>query len=173
MIFPTRFLTVLIVCAGLMAPGGVFAESTHYSPKFHVGGEVQTPETYTVDTLKELPATKLDVYFNTGAGPVNTSFTGVLLWDLLTTAGVVTDPAIKNDILHKEVVAIGSDGYRVVFSLGELDPHFGGQQVIVAYLQNGQPLDASSGATRLIVPGDKAGGRDVSWLVALDVVGSK
>jgi hypothetical protein len=41
-------------------------------------------------------------------------------------AGIITNPAIKNDILNYYVLATGSDGYEAIFSLGELDPMFGG-----------------------------------------------
>jgi hypothetical protein len=45
----------------------------------------------------------------------------------------VTDSAARNDILAHYVVATGSDGYRAVYSLGEIDPRFGGKQITVAY----------------------------------------
>ena len=145
--------------------------AAQYASTFRLGGDVQYQQTYSLPLLAALPATKLDVFFYTGAGPVSASFTGVLLWDLLTTANVVTDPNIKNAILRKLVVVTGSDGYEAVFSAGELDPEFGGHQVIVAYLQDGVPLDSTSGFARIITPNDKAGGRDVFDIVKIRVIG--
>jgi hypothetical protein len=52
---------------------------------------------------------------------------------LLADAGGVTTTTAKNDILSKYVIATGSDGYQAVFSLGEIDPMFGSQPVLVAY----------------------------------------
>jgi hypothetical protein len=67
---------------------------------------------------------------------VTATFTGVSIWTLLTDAGIVTDPAIKNDILNYYLLATGSDGYEAIFSLGELDPMFGGtgEPDLIAYL---------------------------------------
>ena len=67
---------------------------------FRIEGLVQHPQTYTLSTLSSLPQTRLNVDFYTGSGPVTASYTGVLLWDLLNTAGVITNPSNKNDLLH-------------------------------------------------------------------------
>jgi hypothetical protein len=147
--------------------------SAQYAPTFRIVGDVQYPQTYWLPLLASLPATRLDVVFYTGAGPVSASFTGVLLWDLLTNAVIVTDPAAKNDILRKSVVVTGSDGYETVLSAGELDPGFGGHQVIVAHLQNGVPLDSASGFARIIAPNDKAGGRDVFTIARIRVISAR
>ena len=83
----------------------------------------------------------------------------------------MTDPAVKNAELRQYVLATGSDGYEATFSLGELDPRFGGGGTmdLVAYAQDGQPL-GTDGFARLVVPGDLAGGRYVSNLVSLQVL---
>ncbi len=94
------------------------------------------------------------------------------LWTLLNDTGLLTDASVKNDILRDFVVATGSDGYRAIISLGEIDPAFGNQPDLVAYADTAGQLGASGadGAMRLIVPGDQAGGRYVSNLVSLDVM---
>ena len=86
-------------------------------------------------------------------------------------AGIITNPAIKNDILNYYVLATGSDGYEAIFSLGELDPMFGGTGApdLIAYMENGASLGAD-GFTRVVVPGDDFGGRYVSNLVSLQVI---
>jgi hypothetical protein len=93
------------------------------------------------------------------------------LWTLLDDAGLILDPTIKNDVLRQYVEAIGSDGSAAIFSLGEIDPMFGGQEDLVAYGDtDGQlGLDGPDGFARMVVPGDAAGGRYVSNLVALEV----
>jgi hypothetical protein len=103
---------------------------------------------------------------------VTATFTGVSIWTLLTEAGIVTDLAIKNDILNYYLLATGSDGYEAIFSLGELDPMFGGTGMpdLVAYLQDGVPIGAD-GFARAVVPGDNFGGRYVSNLISLQVSG--
>src|ERR1700680_2136901 len=86
-------------------------------------------------------------------------------------AGIITNPAIKNDILNYYVLATGSDGYEAILSLGELDPMFGGTGApdLIAYLQDGMPL-GPDGFARIVVPGDDFGGRYVSNLVSLQVI---
>jgi len=54
-------------------------------------------------------------------------------------------------------VISGSDKSQVVLALGEIIPDFGGQQVVVAYERDGQPLGADQGVARLVVPGDNQG----------------
>ena len=84
---------------------------------------------------------------------------------------MITDPTIKNDVLRQYVEAIGSDGYAAIFSLGEIDPMFGDQDDLVAYSDTLGQLgpDGEDGFARMVVPGDSAGGRYVSNLVALKV----
>jgi hypothetical protein len=91
---------------------------------------------------------------------------------LIQDAGLLTDPTIKNDLLGFAVVATGSDGYRAVISLGEIDPAFGNQPDLVAHGDTAGQLGpgGSDGALRLVVPGDYAGGRYVSNLVSLQVI---
>jgi hypothetical protein len=67
------------------------------------------------------------------------------------------------------VVAEATDGYRVVFSVGELDADFGNQQVLIADKQDGQPLSSQEGPLRLVVTGDKRQARWVRMLTALTI----
>jgi hypothetical protein len=88
--------------------------------QFSLSGSVQNPGIYTISSLEALPATTENVTYHAADTPVNATFTGVSLWTLLTAAGIITDPAIKNDILNYYVLATGSDGYEAIYSLGEL-----------------------------------------------------
>ena len=82
-------------------------------------------------------------------------YDGVKLRDLLTQAGVATGYSLRGKELAVYVVTEASDGYRVVFSVAELDPAFSNTQVIVATKVDEQPLQACDGPMRLVVPGDK------------------
>ena len=143
------------------------------SDQFTVSGQVADPATFTPITLAALdqPTTETATFLS-GAGQVTDTYTGVSLWTLLQDQGLVTDPAIKNDVLRFGVVATGSDGYRALISLGEINPAFGNQPDLVAYADTEGQLGpgGSAGAMRLIVPGDHAGGRYVSNLVDLQVI---
>jgi molybdate transport system substrate-binding protein len=132
----------------------------------HVGGQVLNPLTLTVDDLKNnYTAQKADVTYLDSTDTVTVSVTGVYLRDILDAAEVNYNPDVKNDTLSMYIVATGSDGYQAIIAYGEIDPSFAGQPVLVAYEQDGQPLTA----LRLVVPGDKHGGRYVSNLVSLEV----
>jgi DMSO/TMAO reductase YedYZ molybdopterin-dependent catalytic subunit len=171
-------ITALGIGLQLFSLAGASAESNSstvttasggYSSRFRIDGSVANPMTYTLSKLQALPPTSEYVFFYTGQGPVSSKFTGVLLWDLLNSVGIKTDPSIKNDIINKSLVVTGSDGYTVTISAGELDPSFGGQQVLVAYAQDGNLLGADTGFARLIFPGDKAGARDLFWITSIKV----
>ena len=131
------------------------------SKQFSVTGAVVNGMTFDLAALKALPTITETVG--------GTTYVGVSLWDLLnTTTGIVTDPAVKNDVLDKFVVATGSDGYKALISMGEIDPAFGDQPDLVAYEADGALLD-TNGFARLVVPGDAKAGRYVSNLINLQV----
>jgi hypothetical protein len=160
-------LLISIASSPLQAgcPGGV-------STYFTVTGEVTNRATFNFSTLQQqfAPAQANVTYFAAGS-VVTESFTGALLWDLLSNApvnGIVTNPNIKNDILHKVVIVTGTDCYQSVFGAGEFDPSFGGSQIMVAYLTGRQSLGAD-GFARIVVPGDKQGGRFVSNIANIEV----
>ena len=132
------------------------------STSFTVSGAVQHAGSFDLAALQALPSVTRTVGGNT--------YTGVSFWDLLnSTAGLVTNPAVHNDVLDMYVVATGSDGYKAAFSLGELNPAFGNQPDLIAYDVNGGGL-GSTGFARLVVPSDVKAGRWVSNLVSLEVV---
>jgi DMSO/TMAO reductase YedYZ molybdopterin-dependent catalytic subunit len=143
-----------------------------YSPSFILGGEVLNPKTFDETTLRQYESTKVEVVYGAGSGIESGSFVGVLLWDLINEAGVIVDPTRKNDQLRKYVVITGSDGYQVILALGEIIPDFGAQQVVVAYERDGQTLGADQGVARLVVPGDKRGGRHLNRITHIAVCDS-
>ncbi len=140
-----------------------------------LAGNVETPKTFTPTKLADYRTTTMTVSFYTGSsGLVTKTYVGVPLLDLLNEAVVVTDSTRKNDILRKYLVAQATDCYESVVSMAEVLPNFGGQPVLVAYATVDAagietPLDDSEGRFRLIVPGDKAGGRFVSNLMRIIV----
>ena len=116
--------------------------------------------------LKSLPAVTIDVTFETGQDKKSGRYTGVLLWALLEKAEPIDEPG-KNATLRHTLVITGRDGYAVALALGEIDPHYEGKQVIIAYL-GGEP-SASLSALRLVVPGDVHGGRSVRDIATIEL----
>ena len=139
-----------------------------YSPQFVISGEVQNSTTYDEESLGALPHSTENVTFLTKTGPQSGAFQGVLLWDLLNKAGIKSDPTRDGQFQYVEVT--GTDCYQVVLALGEINPGFGGEQVLVADGENGAPLGSDTGFARLIVPGDKFGGRDAFWITSIKVL---
>ena len=68
------------------------------------------------------------------------------------------------------LMAGASDGYEVLFSLGETDPVFIDNQILVADTSNGKPLSGPQGRFRLVVPKDQTGPRNVRMLTRIEVV---
>ena len=116
--------------------------------------------------LKSFPAVTIDVTFETGEGKKTGRYTRALLWSVIERAGLVDD-AGKNASLKHTLLVTGRDGYAVALALGELDPHYEGKSVILAY-DGGEP-PASSTALRLVVPGDVHGGRSVRDVATIDI----
>ena len=130
-------------------------------------GLVEHPLNLSEADLAALPATELDTSFQTGRGPETAHYKGALLWLLVEKAGLSVEPGNKRNSLRHYLLVTGRDGYAVAISVGELDPDFEGKQVIVAYARDGKPLDANE--VRLIVPGDRHGGRAVRDVIHVEV----
>jgi molybdate transport system substrate-binding protein len=126
-----------------------------------------------VDAAKLATLTQTSVTVTDKDGK-STVFRGVLLTDVLQSAGgMKVDPAHKNDVLRKAVVAAGTDGYTAVVADGEIDAKFGGVQVLIATSVDGQPLATADGFAQLVVPSDGSRGRFVTNLASLEMVSLK
>lgn len=139
------------------------------STQFNLTGLVADPGVYNLATLQALPSVTQSVTYQAGQSTVSGTFTGVPIWTLLNDAGLMTNPAVRNDILGKYLVATGTDGYKAVIAMGEIHPRFGNRDYLVAYDFNGQGL-GEDGFARLVLPGDERGGRFVSNLIGLEVL---
>lgn len=144
------------------------------APAVRLGGAVDRPAALTAADLAARTPITQTVSFSSGSGPQTHTYTGAGLWPLLSDAGIQLDGAIKNDVLSRYLLATGSDGYKVVFALGELSPDFGNKPSVVAYAETASgtsaPLGTADGPFRVTAPGDVKGGRYVSNLVRLDVM---
>jgi hypothetical protein len=120
---------------------------------------------WTPESLAGLPHTAVTVY-NEHA-KANQTYSGVPLIDLLAKLGVPDKPKGKQFKLY--LVAEGSDGYKVVYSLGEVTPDVHDATVIVADSQDGKPI-AEDGPLKLVATGEKRPARWVRNLVAVEVL---
>jgi hypothetical protein len=131
-----------------------------------LGGEVKTPLTLDEATLSALPATTIDISFQSGSSIETGTYTGVLLWDLVGKAGLVNADG-KNTQLRHTLIVSATDDYVVAIAEGEFDPMFGNRQVLLAYKSADGKTDFDH--LRLLVPGDIHGGRAVRDIVSIEV----
>lgn len=124
------------------------------------------PATVTAATLATLPRATVSQTSN----GITTTYTGVWLSDLLAHAGVPSGPGMRGAALSTVLVASASDGYRVAFSLGEVDPAITAGRYLVADTADGKPLFGESGNFRLVIPDDKRGARSVRLLSSITLV---
>jgi hypothetical protein len=94
---------------------------------------------------------------------------GVLLIDVLSKVDLPLGDAFHKTGASYYVVVDASDGYKAVFAWAELDPSFTDRKVYLATGRDGKPLADSEGPFRLVVPGDKRGGRAVHQVTGLTV----
>jgi len=94
---------------------------------------------------------------------------GVPLAVLLRRAGAMPSDPAHGAELARIVRATARDGYRVAFSLGELDPTLGHAKVFVVDACDGKPLDDHDGPLRLLVPGDSRPARGIRQLQSIVV----
>jgi hypothetical protein len=124
-------------------------------------------QTHAIDlaAVMQLPAVEETVEFATGRGPERATYTGALLWSVLQGSGALAGDERLH--LRRTVAVTGRDGYVAVLALAEIDPQFEGKQVLLAYRRDGRPMPDNE--LRLVVPGDKRGGRSVREVVRIEV----
>lgn len=94
-------------------------------------------------------------------GDAPSAWEGVALVEVLRAEGAPLGKALRGDALASYVRVTATDGYQVVFSLGELDADMGAAKVVLVDRHEGKPLDAKDGPLRLVVPGDQ---RPARWI---------
>ncbi len=152
---------MMIVAAGLLAAGAARADDAAI---VSLEGRLKHPVRLSLDELRKMPAEQVQITSERGTVM---RYTGVRLWALLADAGGGIDDADKSAALHHVVRITARDGYFVVISTGEIAPDFGGKPALIAYLQDDKPIGEA--APRLVVPGDKRGGRNVREVVTISV----
>ena len=122
--------------------------------------------TLTAADLRSMPRASA----RTESNGIVTTYEGVWVAEVMKKAGVPLGDRLRGAALSTYVLAEASDGYQVLFSLGELDPDMSGGQVLLADQANGASLFGETGAFRLVVASDKRGARSVRMLSELQIV---
>jgi DMSO/TMAO reductase YedYZ molybdopterin-dependent catalytic subunit len=157
--YTRRLLFLGILATGLLA-------GQDSQPSVQITGAVKQALTLTADDLAKMPRATV----RTMSNGMETVYGGVWLHEVLKVAGVPQGEALRGKALAGYVLAEAQDGYQVVFSLGELDPTFIDNQILLADTANGKALFGAQGRFRLVVPKDKPGARSVRMLTKLEVV---
>lgn len=131
---------------------GLHAQTTVARPFIKVTGDVTKPLTlYT----NELAGMKQEtVPYKEKDGKI-LQYSGVPLMDILTLSGVAMGKELRGPNLSKYMLVKCTDGYKVIFSLAELDSSFIDRRPVLVYEYEGKPLPAAQGPFRLIIPGEK------------------
>jgi len=125
-----------------------YAQETSVAPNLKVTGTVRTPLALTVEDLKKMPRKKVSV---------------------VDPAGVPQGEDLKGQLLASYLIFEAEDGYRVVFSIAELDSGIVDSDVIVADTLDGAPLPAKQGPLRVVAPHEKRAARWVRMLKSITV----
>lgn len=157
-------LLVVLAAPATAAPSDAAAPAVRLA----VGGEVAKPAELEAADLAKLPRQSVRV---TAPGGKEATFEGVSVAEILRLAGVAQGNALRGKALMFVVVVEAADGYKVTFSLAELDPAFGGRLVLLADRRDGQAMDPAEGPLRLVIPGEPKHARWVRQVVAIRVKG--
>jgi hypothetical protein len=101
------------------------------------------------------------------------SYTGVPVIEILNRAGVTMGKQLRGKNLAKFLLVSASDGYQVIFSLGELDTSFNEKEIILADKMDSKPIPANPGPFQLIVAGEKRPARSCREVVSFIIRSAK
>jgi hypothetical protein len=151
-----RIFAAVLICTGVLS-----AQAT-----LTVTGDIPAPLVLRADELAKMPRETVTVPEQDGT---RIEYEGVPLREILKRAGAPAGKELRGKALTGYVVAKARDGYQVIFTLGEVDPAFGNQPVLVADKRNEKALFEYQGPFRLVCGNDKAGARSVRMLETLEV----
>ncbi len=163
-------MTIRKACAPRCVAGTVLLPALAATASAQASLRIETPNgaarSYTRTALEALSADTVRV---AGAHMTPATYRVVPLQRLLAESGLVLD-SLRGHDLGKVVIAEARDGYRVVFSLGELAPQLGKRTVYVAFGRDGGAIPDEDGPFRLVVPDDMRASRSIRQLETLRVV---
>jgi molybdate transport system substrate-binding protein len=143
-----------------------FFEPVPPSPGLLVQRMGQASRVISIDRISALKPITQNVAFMTDRGEQQSDWTGPSLWDVLGASGAIE--SIKpGEQVRLTVRVTGADGYSAVIALAEIAPQFAGRSIQLADHLNGALLPDH--ALRLIVPGDRRGGRSVRDVIRIDI----
>jgi DMSO/TMAO reductase YedYZ molybdopterin-dependent catalytic subunit len=164
-----RFTTVL----AFIATVGVSTAWAQIGPAIVISGIAAQPLTLSLEAVKSLPNHTINETRIVGEGASREErvqrYTGVLLRDVLERAKL--GEMERHDLRRTAFLITATDGYKVVFSWGELFNSPVGDGVLVAYERDGAALPAREGVLALVSLKDLSfGPRHVRLLKSIEVI---
>jgi hypothetical protein len=165
----TLRLTIIVAC--LLAAGNLGAQqpAPTAAEKNELLITVPSHEPLHLSTMELKAMPHITVTFHNSHANVDETYSGVRIADLLAKLGAPLGEGLRGKALANYVIATGSDGYKSVLALGEVDPSFHPGEVIVADAMDGKALDAHNGPFKVVVTEDKRPARSVRNLVSIEL----
>ena len=154
----------LVLCFGQQP---IVPAQNSATAELRISGDIASALTLSASDLKKMPRQTLKVL--NPHEKKEEVYEGVTVRELLRRAGVPQNDKLRGAAMASYVVAEASDGYRVVYSLAELDSDFQDSEVIVADTLNDSPLGEKQGPFKMVAPHDKRPARWVRMLRSLTV----
>ena len=149
---------------------GLSHAQTTATASVRVSGEVTKPLTLTGADLQKYTRTTVSRKDKDGN---EHKYTGVLLSDILQSAGAAIGTQLRGKNLTKYLIVGASDGYQVVFALPELDNNFTDRLIILADQMDGKPLPATDGPFKVIVQDEKKPARCIRMVTSMRVAAAQ
>lgn len=146
------------------------------APTLQIEGDLVKPAAFTQAELTKLGSVSVEWKDKKGEH----TGAGVRLDKVLLAAGFTegasgpkVDPKVKHEGLRAAVIALAPDGFKAVFSVGELLETLGATSAYVVWEMDGKALPADLGPFRLIVTSDKGSSRSIYQLATVRVIDLK
>ena len=98
------------------------------------------------------------------------AFEGVPMLELLRRVKAPWGDTLTGKDLSDVALVTCQDGYKVAFSLGEIDPGTAKGQVLIADRVDGAPLDAHAGPFQVVVEDDARPARDARMVARIELI---
>lgn len=131
-----------------------------------ITGAVEHPLTLSPSDLSQMPRSQLTAR---DKNDLETQFGGVALFELVSRAKPLLTKHCCSNAVNAIVIVGAADGYRVIFSLPEIDPEFTANRVLLADRREDQPMRAPEGPLRLVVPDEKSYARWVRQVTSIEL----
>jgi hypothetical protein len=169
--FSHRLTLALCVLPLALAAQGKSAAPSARAPLatdtlLRIDGDIAKPLAFTRAALEALPQDTIRAKAHEAPAHL---YRGVPIATLLQLAGAPTGHALRGQALATTIIASARDGYRVAFSVAELDSGFVQRRVIVALTSDGAPMNDDDGPLRIIVEGEGQPARWIRQLTGLRV----